>query len=308
MSYRLWLMSAIFFCQLLLQGCVAVQSFPTVARSGDTITLAVGSPEGMTVGNTTVLYISDSDPGNPVDLTTNIRNIIKIYPDKRTPAWYGSSEVITDTIGSASAHGAWLSVIVLDLPAMPALPVGPGHFNISTTASYPSGAKDVNGVEVPMEVIAGTGSAATFDYWSFSFSSTPTPGNLDVLEPSRHVEVKPPFIASYHPYGAIEIKLHVPINTSSGSVSDNGIRVIFDDSPDNLTSRRQATWVRNGDDFTLNIMSQTGDLYHWEARASIVLQNVNYSFPSSPSLISIKYYDVNGVLDTGPVPSVSLVN
>jgi len=44
------------------------------ARPGDTITLAVGSQDGMNASNTTVTFTSDSD-NIPVDLTPNIRAI-----------------------------------------------------------------------------------------------------------------------------------------------------------------------------------------------------------------------------------------
>ena len=44
---------------LFISGCVAMQPFPNIARSGDTVLVAVGSPDGMTKLNTTALYVPD---------------------------------------------------------------------------------------------------------------------------------------------------------------------------------------------------------------------------------------------------------
>lgn len=293
---------------IFLQGCVAVQSFPTVARSGDTITLAVGSPEEMTVDNTTIQYFSDFDPANPVDLTSNIRNIIKVYPDKKAVAWYGSTQIQTDSIAPGSGHGPWLSIVVLDLPSTPPLPIGLGHFEITTTANFTSGSKHVNDVEIEMEIIEGDGNPSSFDYMQYSSSSSPTSGDLSILEAPQHVAIIPPFQTSYGSYGAVEIKVNVPIDTSDSGVVDTGIRVIFDDSPDNLVSRRQATWSRSGNEFTINIISQNGLLYYWEARTYIVIEDEDYFFSSPPTLTSIRYFDINGDQVAGPTPSVNLVN
>ena len=40
----------------ILVGCTAVSTHPLAARPGDTVTLAVGTPEDMTTANTTVYF------------------------------------------------------------------------------------------------------------------------------------------------------------------------------------------------------------------------------------------------------------
>jgi len=92
----------VFVSLLLLQGCVALQSFPMVARSGDTITLAVGSVEGMTKANTSLIYKPST--GAPITfLPSSLRAIVPIYPDKRTNAWIASSATLVDEL---SGHGS----------------------------------------------------------------------------------------------------------------------------------------------------------------------------------------------------------
>ena len=79
---------------LLNTGCTALQSFPGAARGGDTVALAIGSPDGMDRTNTTAVYVSQSDPNYvptsdpdyPGVGTTQhalpIRSIFKLYADK----------------------------------------------------------------------------------------------------------------------------------------------------------------------------------------------------------------------------------
>jgi hypothetical protein len=101
------------FALLVLQGCVALQPFPTVARAGDTVTLAVGLAEGMVKATTSVFFTPDG--GSEVAIPNeNVSAIIRLYPDKRTNAWAASSAIAIDTL---TGHGRWLSVMVVDLPS-----------------------------------------------------------------------------------------------------------------------------------------------------------------------------------------------
>ena len=299
---------------LFLQGCVAVQTFPLAARSGDTITLAVGSPDGMTKNNTTVTFTSDSDTLNPVDVTANIRAISKVYPDKMSAAWFGDhgNNIWGDLIPDASSHGSWLKIIILDLPA--SLPIGSGYFNVTVTpdVTYPYLSSHVNDVQISMEILPGTGVSSSFSYVPYSFNQNILTNPLSTLEPNKHVLIKPRVQNTsneFPTYGAVEIKVTAPIVDSVGGVTNNlPVLLVFDDQPNNLTSQKQASWVRVGDEFTINIISPVGSLQFYEARFAIVLSADNslYSFAGTPVVDSIKYFDISGVEVTGPVPSIIL--
>jgi len=302
------------FSVLLLQGCVAVQTFPLAARSGDTITLAVGSPDGMTKNNTTVTFTSDSDALNPVDVTANIRTISKVYPDKMSTAWFGDhgNNLWGDLIPAASSHGSWLKVIVLDLPV--SLPTGPGYFTVTVTpdVTYPYLSSHVSDIQISMEILPGTGVSHSFSYVPYSFNQNIIINPLSTLEPNKHVLIKPRVQVTsneFPTYGAVEIKVTAPIVDSIGGATNNQpVLVVFDDQPNNLTSQKQSSWVRVGDEFTINIVSPVGLLEFYEARFAIVLtaDNSLYSFAGAPLVNSIKYFDDSGVEVTGPVPSIVL--
>lgn len=298
------------FCLLLIQGCVAVQTFPTAARAGDTITLAVGSPDGMTKSNTNISFISDSDPTNPVDVTSYVRAITKIFPDKMSPAWHGSKDAFSNLIPKNSGHGGWLSVIILDLPAT--LPEGAGYFSITVSpdVTYPNTSTTIEEVQVGIEILPGTGVSNAFAHMRVSGNTTPEVQPLSTLEANDHVLIKPPLpFGVLEQYGAIEIKVNaqIRVDLDGTTIPDRLIRVVFDDQPDNLVSQKQASWYRVGDEFTLNYVSPNASLSFYEARAAIVIKrDAVHSFVGTPSFVSIKYFDASGAEVTGIEPAVIL--
>jgi len=290
---------------LVLQGCVAVQSFPTVARAGDTITLAVGSPDGMTKANTTIQFVSNADPANPVNLP--IRSLIRIRPDNTSHT--ALFDGYAGAISYYSSHGPWMSVAVLDLPQ--GLALGPATINIMTTAVYSIGA-DVNEIPVRIEILPGTGVTNAFKYNPFGAGIQD--GNLSNLEPLRQAVIRPPLINTgwYNKplSGAVEIKVNVPMQQISNGnpIADSSIRVVADDmvSRNNL-AHVQMDWVRNGDEFTVNFISSTAKMGYFQTRFSVVMiASPNYEYVSSPgpSITSVRYFDANGDVISG-MPTAS---
>ena len=267
----------------LLQGCVATQSFPTVARGGDTITLAVGSPDGMTKSNTTAQFVSDVD-ASIIPLT--IRSIIRLRPDNT------SNLALFDGIVNAqdyyTGHSQWLTVMVIDLPE--GLTIGAGHIDITSSASYGSLQYGINDIPVSLEIIAGTGSPNEFTY-NNNFGGV-GPGNLASLESLPQAVLRPPNLTSFLPFAAAEIKVNVPL----GSIPDHAIRVVADDFyTKNHQDQVQMNWSRNGDVFTVNFISPTASMEPKQLRFSIVLRPGNTFLTSpAPSVVSTKLYDVNG--------------
>ncbi len=291
---------------VVLQSCVAIQSFPTVARSGDTVTLAVGSPDGMTKGNTTAEFVSN-DPAFPASVNLEIRSIFKLRPDNTSQI--GTFNSAVSVISSFSSHGPWLSVIVIDLP--PGLPLGAGVINVTTEGVYKLD-PDVNTVPIGIEILEGTGAPATFAYDDGFIGIQP--GALSALEPLQQVVIRPPFAEnSAFPYGgigAVEFKVNVAMRQiSDGSpVTDLNVRVVADDMPfRNGKSHVTTDWFRDGDEITVIFLSSTGDMSYFQTRFSVVMSNhPNFEYVQSPvpAITSVKFYDVDGELLTG-MPGIS---
>lgn len=295
-----------------LSGCTALQPFPNAVRAGGTVMLAVGSPDGMTRANSTVQYVSNSDPGNPVDLTPGIRSIFKVYPDRTSAPWLANA--LTDGIPLDTGHGAWLTVMAVDLPA--SLFPGTGVVQVTTSATVGSAATDINSVDIPLEILPGIGQPHQFPYEVFFTTRT---GNLIDLEPMPQVVIRPPIGGNTPTYGAIEVKLNVPmINNDGTPATDSSFTIVVDDmGRTHHLSQLQTSWVRKGDEITVIFVSPTGTMKAWETRCAVVIfpnalpslnipgTMIDPSKPA-PSLVSIQYYDVNGVAVTGPSPTVTV--
>jgi len=272
----------LFFFIFILHGCVATQSFPTVARSGDTITLAVGSPDGMTKSNTTAQFVSD------VDATITplpIRSIIRIRPDQTSNAALYNG--LLNAEDYYTGHSQWMSIIVIDLPE--GLTIGEGHIDIDSSASYGSLPVGINDIPISLEIISGAGQRNDFTY-NNNFGGV-GPGNLTDLESLPQVIVRPPFLQSTVLFAAAEIKVNVPV----GSVPDRAIRVVPDDFyTKNYQDQMQMNWSRDGDEFTVNFISPMGTMEPKQLRFSIVLRPGNeFASGVDPYVVSVKIYDEN---------------
>lgn len=283
MSIQRYSFYLLVFIIFVLQGCVATQSFPTFARGGDTITLAVGSPDGMTKSNTTAQFVSD------VDFTVSplsIRSVIRLRPDQT------SKLALFDGIVNAqdyyTGHSQWLTVIVIDLPE--GLTIGPGHIDISSSASYGALPVGINDIPISIDIIDGSGRRNEFTY-NNNFGGV-GPGDLSSLEALPQAVMRPPLLTQTVLLAAAEIKVNVPL----GTVPDRAIRVVADDFyTKNSQDQVQMNWTRNGNEFTVNFISPSATMEPKQLRFSVVLRPGNaFISDPGPSLLSVKLYDVNG--------------
>ena len=304
------------FVAMLQVGCVALKTYPNAFRAGDTITLSIGSLDGATKNNISVVYFDDLDTSrtNPIDLTANIRTVFKIYPDKTSVAWNESSAsgAVMGTIPSWSGHGPWLTVMSLDLPDSTMLNAGTGKIIVTPASEVvaPNSAKRVENIEIPVEILPGDGSRDALQYYAEDFSS-PTNGRTSRLRPLPQVVVKP-FDQASGQYGAeaaaaAEYVLNIPI-TDTASVPDSAVRVFWDDRPGDALAQTQLSWSRAGDTLRVFVVSPTGGLDTGLIRFSVILAPPgSYSFAGNPSLISATYYDINGVPFAGTAPEIKLL-
>ncbi len=265
-----------------------------------TVTLALGSPEGITKANTTVTFTSDADPLNPVDLTNDVVSIFRAYPDKRSLAAIDSAAT---QIPNDMGHEAWLTVMALNLPAT--LPEGPGTIQVSTSATYPATTTAVNDVVINIEILPGVGQPNPLRY----MHNVELVGDLTDLEPLPRVELRTTYDPanpelSWPLFGAVDITWTVPMQTDlGGAVTDSDIRVITEDMSGVTKSQLQTLWSRNGDQFRILLVSTTG-MQSYEPRITAVLRQGN-QFVGDPSATpTVTFYDLNGNPITGPEVTV----
>ena len=278
----------------LLHGCTALQPFPNIVRGGDTITLAVGSPSNMTRANTSATFTSEID-GLPIDITANIRSIFKLYADPASKVYEVTA--MTSSLVESSKHSPWVTVVAIDLPE--GLTIGAGKIEFNTTASYPDIGSHINDLPIPVEITAGTGSPNPFTYELGIGSQTTS--DLTVLE-SQPVAVFGPAIPSDScpcpDYAAIEITATIP--TSLGTLDPNFVKVIAEDLSVYTVSSKNLIHALNGQDLTVIFTSNTEKLKYFEAQFSVALHSA-FSFLDTPTINSIRYFDINGNEISGPV-------
>lgn len=288
---------SLIFIAFLGTGCTALNTFPQSARLGDTIALAVGSPDGMTRANTTATFTSDLD-GIPVDITASIRSIFKLYADKASSI-YEAGQPAQNIVGT-SGHEPWVTIVAIDLPAT-GLQLGPGEVRFNTSATYPTIGSHVNDIPIALDILPGTGTVSDFTY-EFGVGSSLV-GNLRKLEAQPHAIVGPAYPSPSCPcpdYGAIEVKINMP-NSLGTILTQELLRIVADDATISTGSGRGINYGLNGgENLTVIITSPTGQLKYYEARFSIVLDR-SVKFNSTPTITTIRYFDIDGNETTGPV-------
>jgi len=284
---------------VLLAGCVGLQTFPHVARSGDTITLALGSLEGATVSNTSAIFTSDAAPDASVDLSANIEAIFKLYPDKTSRV-----ALVSDAtrIPVNSGHQAWVTVMVINLPS--GLPSGPGVVRVVTGGTSPVMTTAVEEVSVALEILPGIGQPNPLRY----LHNQVLTGRLGDLEPVPNVELR----AEYDPasqavwplIGAVEIKWQVPMQVEGGgAVLADDIRLVTQDSGVTSGSQLQTRWTRDGEAFHIALLSTTG-IKPYETSLAIGLREGNRFSGEPDRYPEVRYYDMFGEPVSGPELSV----
>ena len=296
----------VLFFVAVMAGCAAVQPLPQAARAGDTVTLYVGTGDGLDASDVTVSYVPDSDPANPVDMTANVRSVFKLYPDRTSRLWLQEVGVLEPRVN----HGAWMNVLVVDLPA--SLPVGTGAVRVTTAPGvvFPNNAKPVDDIGIGLEILPGQGSRNPFAYVRYTWSRA-EPLGLKTLEPQPQVLVSIPSNGDYADggrYGAIEIKVVAPVTDGQGArAPDSAIRVVADDQLSAINAMTQMMWSRSGDEFTVRFISPSSQLPDYGARFSIVPQaDAGWSFSQPPYITSVRYFDRDGYETTGRAPRAEM--
>jgi len=325
----------------LLQGCVAVQSFPTAARAGETVTLAVGSLEGATETNLTATFTPNATPGIQVNLP--IRSVFNIYPEKTSDANLSDVTAINNSryLTVWSGHAVWLTVVVVDLPGD--LPVGSGKIDIvlGQGVSPVINSKLISDVAIGIDVLPPVSPGDTpvggdipsaapglFQYYSDTYSSLQN-GDLNRLKPVKQVLIRAVNTGGFYGSGlkvaAAEFKFNVQLSSvDSPNVNpDSGVMVIREENiydygqsidwrgnAQTLAAQTQMSYSKQGNILTVNFISVTGELQERLIRFSIVPYTATgFDFAAAPNLISIKYFDLNGnELISNDVPELVNIN
>ena len=288
----------------ILVGCTAISTHPLAARPGDTLTLAVGTPEDMTTANTNVFFT----PNGGTQFELGIRSIFKLYPDNTSTVWLDNGS--TPFIERDTGHGPWTTILAIDLPEtlpdLTSIPLGPGVISVNTTTTYPPLTTHINNIPIDLEILADTGNRNPFTYEILNGARGAN--NLADLEPMGRLIIKPDYTgAGGTTYGAVEVTITIP---GLESAEESSFHVVLDKKIGHDNSRRsQFFWAKPGNDIIASLINPTGTLEYYDVHFSIITPNLNLliqigAITIESITVTAIYYDMNGQTVSGPMLNV----
>lgn len=277
---------SIITCILFVQGCASVNTFPTIARAGDTVSLMVGGSENARKDTVSITLTDASNNTWDLQALGLIRSVFSVRPDGRSEGLHYSTylELVTPW---AFGHEPVQTVLVVDIPE--GVAPGVATVNISTnTTDNSSGIGEPFGINI--EVIPGTGSSDNFLFKHVITGNTPT--DFSRVEPLPHAKIS---FGSGDVVAAVslvvdfdeailnpdDLTLYVPQATVRDAISNS-----FD------KTQRMVYWRQDGQQLFIDIVAPQGidsaflNIYVLHPRG---LSNV-----PGFSLLNAKVYDVNG--------------
>lgn len=292
-------------------GCSVVHTVPLAARPGDTIMVALGSPDDMDESKISNITYTPTGGSAITIPSSSVRAVFKLYPDKKSAAWLYSA---ADLIENASGHGPWTCVLALDLPNNGSLPTGTGQLQVTTTATYAGVIPGINGTFMNLEILPVTATSPNPSSFTYrGFGGVPLPGDLGELRSMPRLEFRPAWTGynATHTYGAVEIKIGI----DKTGIAESDFNVIIDDKIGTVQTRNVHA-VSNAKRFetTVYFISHTGELQYSDVNFSIISQALQTQFETGVQNVgtdvtinSVIWYDVNGNVDPAG-PAINVIN
>lgn len=168
----------------MLSGCTSVNTFPTIARPGDTVTLLIGGSEKAKKTDLSAIF---TDAGGQVwDLQALglVRSVFDLRSDGRAyDLHYGSSS--DKQFSWSYGHEPLQTVLVTDVPVGAAPGIGSLSIAYNNIGDNSGGAG--NTFSMNLEIVPGTGAPSLFSYRHPILGDQPV--NFAKLEPAPHAKV-----------------------------------------------------------------------------------------------------------------------
>jgi|SRR3990167_27714 len=272
-----------------LSACTGVNTFPTIARAGDTVSVMVGGSER---ARKETVNASLTDANNQTwDLKSMglVRSVFNLRTDGRANGMH-YSPYIDSNISWLFGHEPLQTVLVADIPSGAA--PGPGFLTISLNATDNS-----SGVADPftmnLEIVSGTGSSDQL--LRQDSSGSPVGVDFSRLEAAPYARIS--FANNSTEIGAASLILSyntavldpndVNVYVPEATVRDpNAVPVMFG------KTQRMVYWRQNGQQLNVDIVAPQGI----KLRYLQVFVVHPRGLSSSPNfqIVSASVYDVNG--------------
>lgn len=275
---------------LTLHGCAGVNTFPTVARTGDTISVMIGASEKARK-QTTLVTLTDIN-GTVWDLQALglVRSVFNLRADALAEGTHYSS-YLNNFYSWNSGHEAVQTVLVVDIPS--GASAGDAFLTVDTLVS-----DDSSGINSPynigLELIPGVG--ASDGFLRKSVSSGYLSVDFSQLEQAPHAKIDFGINAGIEIGAASlvidfdetvlnsdDINIYVPESTIRGSVVSAGK---FG------KTQRMVYWRQNGSQLYIDIIAPQG-IDHTYLKVYMIHPRAINASPNF-AMVSSTIYDVNG--------------
>lgn len=288
------ILAGIFILLAGLPACTGFNTFPTIARAGDTVSVMVGGTEKARKDTIDVTLTDASSQTWNLKTLGLVRSVFNLRTDGRA---YGAhySPYLDSYVSWYYGHEPVQTVLVADLPASAA--PGPATMTISShVTDNSSGAADP--FTIDLEIIAGAGQSDQFLRRSGSGSA---PVDFAKLEPAPHAKIS--FGSGAEVIGAASLVVdfnEVVLNPSDINVycPESTVRGSFGNSGTFGKTQRMVYWRQDGLKLYVDVVAPQGV----EAKylKLYLVHPRNLSGPANLAILSSAIYDVNGNAMSAP--------
>lgn len=173
----------IFLLITVFQGCVAVNTFPIIARPSDTVSVMVGGSETARKDNVDVT-LTDTSGSWDLQAMGLVRSVFNLRADGRAHGMHYSGDYFDVENAWKKAHEPTQTVLIVDIPDAAA--AGPAALSVNINAT-----DDSSGIIGPftinLEILADPGTPTFFDRQNFD--NTTVAVDFESLEPAPHAKV-----------------------------------------------------------------------------------------------------------------------
>lgn len=168
-----------------LSGCASVNSFPTIARPGDTVSLMIGGSENARKNNVSAVFTDASGQAWDLQALGLVRSVFNLRTDGRAQGLHYSSN--TEKSWSWSyGHEPIQTVLVTDMPQ--GVAPGMGYLMVSFININDNSSGAGNNVKLKLEIIAGAGTSNQFSYINPIYGTLPA--DFTRLESAPYAKVQ----------------------------------------------------------------------------------------------------------------------
>lgn len=280
---------------VVLPACTGVNTFPMIARAGDTVSVMVGGSETARK-ETAGVTLRDAN-GQVWDLKALglVRSVFNLRMDGRAGGLNYSSYLDSD-ISWISGHEPMQTVLVANLPTN----VAPGTATLTISLNVSDNSSGIaDPFTVNLEIVPGSGSPDQF-LRQDSLSGGSLPATLRKLEPAPHAKIS---FSGNSAIGAASLK----ISFNSSVLNGNDINVYTPESTvrgDYMNTgafgktQRMVYWRQDGQNLYVDIVAPQGIVAKY-----LKLYVIHPGVSGSPglTLTSFVVYGVDGsVISTQP--------